>query len=283
MVAKSDCIQTKEEAFGRLQSNLSAWSIPSELIHHIQDRYIAVSFEKGVIVFGEGSSDDLVACVLSGYVKVYCSVGDGSRTLLRLAGPGELIGYSDHIDVTGQRSRLFESQALSKASLALMSRDHVTRLLLRLDADSLVRIIDSLNSFWSLNSRWLATLIGLPFKNRLELVMSDLALRAGVKDARGTILIPELAHEDLAEMIGSSRPMVSRMISQMIDSGKLDRIAKQYVLLNKWDFESYLPLLRPRRPGNLGYSNGNGARAVVSPPERRLDALPTVAAVDARR
>jgi len=280
---KSDCTQAKEEAFGRLQRNLSAWSIPSELIQHIHDRYVAVSFEKGVIVFGEGSNDDLIACVLAGYVKVYCPVGDGSRTLLRLAGPGELIGYSDHIDVTGQRSRLFESQAFSKASLALMSRDHVTRLLLRLSADSLVRIIDSLNSFWSLNSRWLATLIGLPFCNRLELVMSDLALRAGVKDARGTILIPELAHEDLAEMIGSSRPMVSRLISQMISANKLDRIAKQYVLLNKWDFEPYLPLLRPRRPINPVHSNGNGVRAVSGQPERHLDASPTVAMADARR
>jgi CRP/FNR family cyclic AMP-dependent transcriptional regulator len=280
---KSDCTQSKEEAFGRLQKNLSAWSIPSELIQHIHDRYIAVSFEKGVIVFGEGSSDDLIACVLSGYVKVYCPVGDGSRTLLRLAGPGELVGYSDHVDVTGQRSRLFESQAFSKASLALMSRDHVTRLLLRLNTDSLVRIIDSLNSFWSLNSRWLATLIGLPFCNRLELVMSDLALRAGVRDARGTILIPQLAHEDLAEMIGSSRPMVGRLLSQMIDGGKLDRIAKQYVLLNKWDFEPYLPLLRPHRPISLVQSNGNGGRGVIVQPERHLDASPTAAMAAARR
>jgi len=48
--------------------------------------------------------------------------------------------------------------------------------------------------------------------------------------------MPEVFHEDLAEMIGCSRPMVSRLMAQMIESGLLARRARQYVLLNKWDF-----------------------------------------------
>src|SRR5580698_5264525 len=275
---KTACVNSQEEAFGRLQRNLSAWSIPSELIESLHDRYIAVPFERGAIVFGEGSTDDLIACVLSGYIKVNCPVGVGSRTLIRLAGPGELIGYSDYVDASARRARLFESQAFSKCSVALISRDHVGRLLHQLDADSLMRVIECLNSFWSLNVRWFATLIGLPFSNRLELVMSDLALRAGVKDARGTILIPELAHEDLAEMIGSSRPMVSRLISQMTESGLLERRAKQYVLLKRWDFETYLPLLRLGRPKDVIRPNGSGTRAVAVH-ERHLAVAPPAAVV----
>jgi hypothetical protein len=63
-----------------------------------------------------------------------------------------------------------------------------------------------------------------------------LAKRAGVRDAEGIILIPEVFHEDLAEMIGCSRPMVSRLIAQMVESGLLARRGKQYVLLKRWDF-----------------------------------------------
>jgi CRP-like cAMP-binding protein len=48
--------------------------------------------------------------------------------------------------------------------------------------------------------------------------MSDLANRAGVRDSEGIVLIPEIGHEDLAEMIGCSRPMVSRLIAQMVES-----------------------------------------------------------------
>jgi CRP-like cAMP-binding protein len=68
------------------------------------------------------------------------------------------------------------------------------------------------------------------------MVLSDLAERAGVSDSEGIILIPEVLHEDLAEMIGCSRPMVSRLIAQMVESGLLTRRGRQYVLLKNWDF-----------------------------------------------
>jgi hypothetical protein len=130
--------------------------------------------------------------------------------------------------------------------------------------------------------RWFATLIGLPFSNRLELVMSELALRAGVTDARGTILIPELAHEDLAEMIGSSRPMVSRLIGQMIDTGLVERRAKQYVLLKRWDFEPYLPLLRAGGAGEVVHSNGSGIRSVPVPDRHFATTSPAAMAFGGR-
>ena len=67
------------------------------------------------MAFCEGNSDGMIACILSGYVKVYCPVGDGNRTLVRLAGPGEIIGYSDYVDEKGRSARLFEVQAASNA------------------------------------------------------------------------------------------------------------------------------------------------------------------------
>ncbi len=87
--------------------------------------------------------------------------------------------------------------------------------------EALISIVSSLNTFWSQNLRYFTTLLNLPFWDRLTIVLGDLAKRAGVQDSQGTILIPEVFHEDLAVMIGCSRPMVSRLIAQMIDSGSL--------------------------------------------------------------
>jgi hypothetical protein len=79
--------------------------------------------------------------------------------------------------------------------------------------------------------------LNLPLLDRLKLVLGDLGKRAAVTDSEGTILIPELGHEHLAEMIGCSRPMVSRMIAELVDAGLLARRGKQYVLLKNWDFD----------------------------------------------
>jgi len=247
-----------DDAFSHLRSNLSTWGIPSTFTDEIIERNIAVAFEKGALVFGEGSTDDLFACVLSGYVKIYCAVGDGNRTLIRLAGPGELIGYPDYLDTKGRRARLFEAQSSSKCAVALISREHVARLLAGLESNALIEILQALNTFWSQNLRWFAILLNLPFAQRLEAVLSELALRAGVKDALGTILIPELAHEDLAEMIGCSRPMVSRLLAEMAENSLLTRRGKQYLLLNKWQFPVGMDLSRvPARPAVSLPTNGH--------------------------
>ena len=224
-----------EDAFTILRAGLSRLNLPVDLVDELVDRHIAVSFEKGALAFCEGNTDDMFACILSGFVNMYCPVGDGNRTLVRMAGPGEIIGYSDYIDEKGRHARMFEAQVATKCTLALFSRDHITRLLAGLPADALVAIVAGLNTFWSENLRRFAMLLNLPFWDRLTMVMSDLAKRAGVRDAEGIILIPEIRHEDLAEMIGCSRPMVSRLIAMMVESGLLARRGNQYVLSKKWD------------------------------------------------
>ena len=270
---KSNSSRQHEEGFTIFRTSLSRLNLPLDLVDELIERHIAVVFEKGAMAFCEGNTDGMIACILNGYVKVYCPVGDGNRTLVRLAGPGEIIGYSDYVDERGRNARLFEVQVATKCTLALFSRDHVIRLLADLPQENLVSILAALNTFWSENLRFFTTLLNLPFWDRLTIVLSDLAKRAGVRDSQGIILIPEVFHEDLAEMIGCSRPMVSRLIAQMIETGLLARRAKQYVLLNKWDFgeqnrNSHRPVLRNggvasgrAMPSTLprASSNGNGS------------------------
>ena len=82
---------------------------------------------------------------------------------------------------------------------------------------------------------------------RLRIVMSDLGNRVGVRHSDGIALLPELGQQDLAEMIGCSRGMVSRMIFEMEESGLLARRGKQYVLLKKWNFIDYRQLQKAVR------------------------------------
>ncbi len=240
--------------------SLGHFNLPLELVEELIERHIVVAFERGAMAFCEGNADGMLACILSGYVNVYCPVGDGNRTLVRLAGPGEIIGYADYIDEKGRYARMFEAQIASKCTLALFSRDHVVRLLATLPPDALISVISSLNTFWSENLRFFTTLLNLPFWNRLTIVMSDLAKRAGVEDADGIILIPEIGHEGLSEMIGCSRPMVTRLIAEMVQSGILARRGKQYVLLKKWDFNETSPSFRKTARRLEAVSSGTAAK-----------------------
>ena len=118
-----------EESFTILRTSLSNLNLPDDLVEELIDRHIAVSFEKDAMAFCAGNTDGMLACILSGYVNIYCPVGDGNRTLVRLAGPGEIIGYADYVDQKGLHARAFEAQVATKCTLALFSRDHLAQLL----------------------------------------------------------------------------------------------------------------------------------------------------------
>ncbi len=221
-----------EEARRRLQGRLTEWCLPEQVVEELTSHYTAVAYPKGFIIFLQGSPADVMFWILSGTVKVYCPLDDGSRILAAMKGPGELLGYADFVDTKGRRSQVFEAHAVTKCSLALFTREHVLSVLQRLDSGTLLRLLEGLNSVWSAKTQRWAAFLGLSFRRRLELTLRDLGSRFGASEARGVLVMPELSHGDLAEMIGSSRPMVSRLIAEMSEQGMLLRSGKRYILAN---------------------------------------------------
>jgi CRP-like cAMP-binding protein len=115
------------------------------------------------------------------------------------------------------------------------------------------------NRFKSALAYWYASIFNLSLERRLEAILVDLSERFGAQDKRGVIITPELSHGDLAQMIGSSRPMVSRLMGEMAAKRKIVRHGKQYILL-----EGYVPTKAALSNG-VSLSNGrNGSHAVFA-------------------
>lgn len=218
-----------------LDDFVSASGLPGTIVEELIGHHTVVTYPKGSTLFLQGSPADMFFCVFSGMVEVFCPQSDGSRVLVRLAGPGEILGHVDFIDHKERRAQVFEARARSKCEVALITREHVCKLLQSLAPSQLIGLLECLNTMWSAAANGWATFIGLNYRERLGLVLRDLAGRFGVADSRGTILLTELLHARLAEMIGSSRPMITRLINEMVAEGVLERHGKQYILLNRPD------------------------------------------------
>ena len=222
--------ETASEAKYRLQTHLDELGLPAKFVDEIIGHHTVANYNKGSMVSLQGSPADLLFFVLTGLVKVYCPLPDGNRILLSLAGAGDLIGHVDYLDSEGRRAQVFEVEALTKCSIALVTREHVIKLLQSLDHAALLQVIERLNTAWSAMARWFGTFLGMSFRKRLEVVLKELGAKFGVRDTRGILLMPELAHSDLADMIGSSRPMVSRLIAEMTEEDLLLRQGRQFIL-----------------------------------------------------
>jgi hypothetical protein len=140
---------------------------------------------------------------------------------------------------------------LTKCSVGLFPREQIAEILHKLDRTITIRLLERLNVAWSTVFERYVSFLRSSFRVRLEMVLNGLGTRFGVSDNRGTLLVPELRHEDLAEMIGSSRPMVSQLIGNMIDEGLLVRSEKRHFILRAKQKRQLL-LLRTFNPPSNG-------------------------------
>src|SRR5260221_8873712 len=129
----------------------------------------------------------------------------------------------------------------------------------KLDQPTLLRLMAELNPAWSSIAFWFAEILGYSFRQRLDATLKDLAARFGVEDKRGTLLPMKLSHGDLAEMINGSRPMVTKLISEMIEEHSLDRDGKRYIVLN--------PMLKNGSANGAANGHTNGQKGGKQRPE----------------
>jgi CRP-like cAMP-binding protein len=219
-----------KEGDQRLKARLVDWQLSEQVIEILVGHHHLMTYSKGSVIFLSGAPADVLYWVKTGRVILYYPQDDGERVFVRACGPGELIGYADFIDDRGQRVQAFEAFAGTNCQIALLTREHVRKVLREINPDMLVEFFEHLSTAWSIELQRWVKFVGLGYRQRLELVLSDLASRFGVKEARGTLLLAELSHQDLAEMIGSSRPMVSRLLGEMIEQRLIARHDGHYLL-----------------------------------------------------
>jgi len=274
-----------EEALRRAQELLARWQISPELMAGIMEHRMPVTFAKGEPIFIQGSAADVAYCVLSGLVKVYYPVPDGTRVIVRVGGAGDFIGIVDAIGTSGRHVQALEAEAMTKVSVAIFTRDHVLAMLKTMPPAGLVALVQDINTTWSEVFAWCARFLGLSFRDRLWSIFEYLAARYGVRESRGILLTPELSHDDLAEMIASSRPMVSRLIAEFIEQGELARQGRHYILIDSANANSPHPQAAGSKAARAAAREPARARAeqMVSRPITRSARLSATPVADSTR
>ncbi len=220
-----------ENCRARFECQLHGLGIPTDAAKELLDGHPLVNYGRDSTIFMAGTPADIMFAVVSGWVRVYYCIGS-RRILAKLAGPGDVIGHMETPRENGPGRRMFEAYSLGKCTVALVTREHLVSVLQRVERDALIQIMTRLNGYWSVITKRLLTMLLLSFRERLEFVLQELARDFGVRDARGMLLRPELGHDDLADMIGSSRPMVTRLLGEMSDQGLVTRCGRNLVLLD---------------------------------------------------
>jgi CRP/FNR family transcriptional regulator, cyclic AMP receptor protein len=213
------------------ESGLCSWGIPQRIADELIKHHTRVNYEAGKLIFSKGSPADIVLWVVKGVVREICPNPNGSQTLVRLATTGDILGLADQLNEKGDWIRRFEAWTASKCILAMVTRDNLRNLLKGMGPEELLALTERMNSAASEWVEHYATFLGLSYRERVEIVMAELGRKFGVPDKDGVLITFEPTHSDLAEMIGSSRPVIGRVMTELMEDGEIARRDRKYILL----------------------------------------------------
>lgn len=237
---------------------------PADIAAEIGQYAHIVSYEKDATVFHAGESTDLLYVLLSGEVRLYYGTVAGERLLVSILRSGQIFGDTDFQPadaIPRQDEQLFTAQTLSRSKVAVIARARVARLLHNLPAPDLVRIIQSVDSRWVTLCGRLLTFMTQDVRSRLAHAIGEITKTFGIPDARGKLITLRLSHEDFAELIGASRPMVSKHLKELAQCGIFVKESGRYVILR----EDALARIASGKPPTIASKDDQPVRRGIRP------------------
>ena len=206
---------------------------PADTVARIVRFAHVVSYEKGATIFRAGQSTDLLYVLVSGDVRLYYGAVGGERLLVSFVRGGEIFGATNFHAPDAQREHLqqvFTAETGSRSKVAILEQARVAHLLHGLPAPELARIVQGVDSRWMALSCRLLTFLTQDVRTRLAYAIGEIANSFGIPDARGRLIPLRLSHEDFAELVGASRPTVSKQLKQMAQLGIFTKANGRYIL-----------------------------------------------------
>ena len=167
-------------------------------------------YPKGSTLFVEGENPRGVFVICSGRVKLTTSSSEGRTLIVRIAGPGEVLGASGAI--LGRPYEL-SAETLEPAQLNFIGRDDFLRLL-NGHPEACMHAAQQLSEKYHSAQREIRSLgLSQTTSEKLARLILDWCENDGDETPRGTRLQVLLTHEEIAQMIGTTRETVTRIFS----------------------------------------------------------------------
>ncbi len=189
--------------------------------------FVARSYHKNQIIFLEEETGNYMYLVLSGKVKVSKSGTGGKETILAIHRAGDFFGEMSLLD--GKTAPATVS-AMEDSKIISVSGADFHKYLLH-NEKVMLQIINvlcaRLRQVWQTQSLSSSTADA-----RIRMGIYQLAKRHGIRDAHGTIIDLKITHQELAEMVGTSRETVTRTLARLKEQGIIEIEQRRITLLD---------------------------------------------------
>jgi CRP/FNR family cyclic AMP-dependent transcriptional regulator len=220
-----DCAQTPEEEkmTGEQPSAAQLQGIADAFTRQLAALGRVRSYPKNTVFITEGDSSDSVFVILSGRVKVFISDSEGHEMILDTQGPGEYVG---EMALDG-KPRSASVMTLEQSTFSVVGREPV-REAIRQNPDFALEMISRIIDRARIATSSVKDLALLDVYGRVARLLLNMS-----SEQNGKLMIPEkLTQQEIAERVGASRDMVSRIFRDLTQGGYIT-VENRYITINK--------------------------------------------------
>ncbi|MBS3951382.1 MAG: Crp/Fnr family transcriptional regulator [Methylomicrobium sp.] len=174
-------------------------------------------YPKQTLFYNQGDRGNKVYSIRRGFVKLVQTQLDGSQRILRLLGPGAIIGLEALLGKTYRHTAI----ALQEVDVCRI----YTVTLKRLEAEK-PWLNEKVMAHWEQHlttaDRWISELSSGAVRSRVLNLLKYLLEISG--DNRDTVRF--FGYEDMASMLGTSRETFSRTIGELKDEGIISKVGE---------------------------------------------------------
>ena len=181
------------------------------------------TYPKNSVFITEGDQSDSLFVVLKGKVKVFVSDNEGHEMILDTHGPGEYVGEM----AFDGNPRSASVMTLEPTTFSVVAREPIKEAI-RKNPDFALDMIGKIIERARLATNSVKHLALLDVYGRVARLLLDMAVE---KD--GKLIIPDkLTQQEIAERVGASRDMVSRIFRDLTSGGYIS-VENRFITINK--------------------------------------------------
>ena len=197
---------------------------------------VHVDKHRHVYVCGDPAGS--VYFIQSGQIKLLMLSPEGKECLLAIHTPGDTFG---ELCLAGARPRQETATAMEDARL---KRIPCAQFFLHLTNNSLVEgFVQYIATRVGDQQKVIANLITVDSEHRMGETLLLLANKLGQPDSRGTRIEQKITHEELSEMVGTTRPRVTAFMQKFRRLGLVEISPEHFLIVKERKLSDYLAQL----------------------------------------
>ncbi len=198
--------------------------LPKEALAEIEQHGSVKSCKKNVIVINQDDETYSLYVILKGSVKVFVSGEDGREAVLNHQQAGDYFGDLALID---KQPRVASVMTTEPSKFMIISREDFLKCLSK-NPEIAINLIKPMTSRIRMLAKNVSSLALLDVYGRVARTLLDQS------EERGDVLVTEkLTQQEIADMVGASRAMVSRILKDLKEGGYISIEKKRITIHHK--------------------------------------------------